>query len=568
MMLLRLLTIILTTLLAVEANADSTDDRFQYYFLEAECQQEKGNYAGCFDLLQERLKMKPESAEVWYMLSRYYYSLKDITKSKQAIIKAGELAPANDYYQEMIAEYCIQDKEYQRAIAAYEQIYNNDHERGDVLEKLVQLGTISENFDKAIWALNRLEILEGRSERLSMAKYHIFLQQKKDKEALDELQMLASTYFNDLNYQVLLGDYYTQHERWAEALDTYNSVLEKEPLNISAQMSRYSYYLANNEKENAYQQMHDMLSNNTVKPETKVQLLRMVISENKKENKDSTEILHLFRSMLSDSNQDAIIHLVYAYYMQSIQMPEDSVRPVFEKILTLEPDNNDARLQLISYAWDKKDFGKVITLCQQARQYQPDEMLYYYYEGISDHQKGDNLAAIDIFQRGLTTINKESNPDIVSDFYALLGDMYYEQGQKKAAYTAYDSCLQWKEDNIGCLNNYAYYMSLEEKDLDKAEKMSYLTIKAEPESPTYLDTYAWILFMEKRYAEAKIYIDKAIQHMDTVALNAEIFIHAGDIYYHNEETDQAVELWEKAALLQPGNKLLARKIRNRKYYTK
>ena len=575
-MIYRLLTILMFGLIPLTASSQNVEevdslllqDRFQYYFLEAECQQEKGNYAGSFDLLRQCLKMNPNSAEVWYLLSKYYYNLKEAGKSKEAMIRAGELAPGNAYYQEMIAEYCIQDKEYQRAITAYEQIYNNDHERGDVLEKLVKLGTISENYDKAIWALNKLEILDGKSERLSMTKYQIYLQQKKDKEALDELQLLANTYFNDLNYQVLLGDYYAQHDRKEEALAIYDSVLIKEPLNISAQMSRYSYYLANNEKENSYRQMRDMLSNSSIKPETKVQLLRWTISENNKENKDSTEILQLFRSVFSNSKQDAIVHLVYAYYMQSIQMPEDSIRPVFEEILQLEPDNNDARVQLISYAWDQKDYDKVISLCHEARQYQPDEMLYYYYEGISNYQKKNNDVAIDIFQRGLSTITKESNADIVSDFYTLLGDLYYQEGKKKAAYAAYDSCLQWKEDNIGCLNNYAYYLSLEEKELDKAEKMSYKTIKAEPENSTYLDTYAWILFKLKRYAEAEIYIDKAMEHMDTITVNAEILLHAGDIYYHNDDVDGAVSLWMKAQELLPNDKILAKKIRYRKYFTK
>ncbi len=53
--------------------------------------------------------------------------------------------------------------------------------------------------------------------------------------------------------------------------------------------------------------------------------------------------------------------------------------------------------------------------------------------------------------------------------------------------------LQWKDDNVMALNNYAYYLSEQGKDLHKAESMSYKTIKAEPNNGTYLDTYAWIL---------------------------------------------------------------------------
>lgn len=97
----------------------------------------------------------------------------------------------------------------------------------------------------------------------------------------------------------------------------------------------------------------------------------------------------------------------------------------------------------------------------------------------------------------MSQINDQSNPSLVSDFYAIMGDILHDKGDDKGAYAAYDSCLQWKDDNYGCLNNYAYYLSVENKDLDKAAQMSYRTVQAEPDNSTFLDTYAWILFMQK-----------------------------------------------------------------------
>ena len=79
------------------------------------------------------------------------------------------------------------------------------------------------------------------------------------------------------------------------------------------------------------------------------------------------------------------------------------------------------------------------------------------------------------------------------------------------AYKAYEQSLKYNPDNIPVLNNYAYYLSLEQTDLDKAEEMSYRTTKAEPNNATYLDTYAWILFIKGNYAEARIYIDEAMK---------------------------------------------------------
>jgi tetratricopeptide (TPR) repeat protein len=173
--------------------------------------------------------------------------------------------------------------------------------------------------------------------------------------------------------------------------------------------------------------------------------------------------------------------------------------------------------------------------------------------------------ALNSFQNGISVISDDSDPAIVSDFYAVMGDIMHQKGREQEAFAAYDSCLVWKEDNIGCLNNYAYYLSEKGLQLEKAEQMSYRTIKAEPKNATFLDTYAWILFMQKRYSEAKIYIDQALQNKDDSVNNAVILEHAGDIYAFCGEQERSLELWQEAKKEAPDNLLLTRKIELRKY---
>jgi tetratricopeptide (TPR) repeat protein len=208
---------------------------------------------------------------------------------------------------------------------------------------------------------------------------------------------------------------------------------------------------------------------------------------------------------------------------------------------------------------------RVITLCKDARQYNPDEMAFYYYQGVAYYKRDSLDQALSAFQNGIGVITEESNPDIVSDFYAVMGDILHQKGLAEEAFAAYDSCLQWKDDNIGCLNNYAYYLSERGEQLDKAEVMSYKTVKAEPKNSTYLDTYAWILFMQERYSEAKIYIEQALQNLDDSLNNEVIIEHAGDIYALNEDIDRALDLWRDAQTKKPEDQLLLRKIKQKKY---
>ena len=115
------------------------------------------------------------------------------------------------------------------------------------------------------------------------------------------------------------------------------------------------------------------------------------------------------------------------------------------------------------------------------------------------------------------------------------------------------------------MNNYAYYLSELKTDLKRAEEMSYRTIKAEPKSTTFLDTYAWILFLEERYAEAKIYIDQAIANDTDSVVSAVILEHAGDIYAVLGHTDKALSYWKHALDAGGENALLQKKIKLKKY---
>ena len=317
----------------------------------------------------------------------------------------------------------------------------------------------------------------------------------------------------------------------------------------------------------------EILLNKQSSTEDRVTLMRQVIGESERSGGDSTRVLQLFHRMLDLPQSDADMALFCATYMNLKKMPKDSIGAVLEKAIQIAPDNAAARLQLVSYAWQNEDRDKVIALCKEARQYNPDEMAFYYYQGIAYYQNSQLDEALDAFQNGIGVITQQSDPAIVSDFYAVMGDIMHQKGMDREAYAAYDSCLQWKDDNIACLNNYAYYLSIKGEQLDKAEQMSYRTIKAEPKNATYLDTYAWILFMQKRYSEARIYIDQTLQNdSDTSAVLLE---HAGDIYYHVGDTDKALVFWQQSLdravagndkeIQGPRRQVLIRKIKLKKY---
>lgn len=200
------------------------------------------------------------------------------------------------------------------------------------------------------------------------------------------------------------------------------------------------------------------------------------------------------------------------------------------------------------------NFGDVVL------SHEPDLMEAYRQKSIAYFWLGENEEAMAVLSKGLRNVRTDQDK---AELYSMRGDFYHTMEQKENMYADYDSTLIYDPDNINVLNNYAYYMALDNRDLKRALSMSAKTLEAEPFSATYLDTYAWILFRMKRYNEALVYMEKALRYLDTD--NPEIYEHYGDVLFMCGEKDKAIENWHKAARLNSNSPTLERKIREQRY---
>ena len=559
-----ILGILLSSQITTYAQISSDAERYDYFFLEAMTEREKGNASAAFELLRHCLEINPEASEAYYYLAHYYLGMKQNGKALEAFRKASELEPDNVSYLETLAQMYLQSQDLKAATETFEKLSKAEPEREDVLGMLVQLYSEDEKqYSKAIDILNRLEEIDGMNERISYAKADLYWKMDNGKAALAEMKKLADQYPYDLNYRNAYADMLLANDQDKKAFDIYRGILKEEPGNSKVLMSLRTYFLAKGNTAAADSTTIKILTESNANTDEKIYILRQEVMESENNGGDSIKVLSLFERTISAKDSDPGIGLLMASYMQLKNMPKEDINRVLEGVLNKAPDNASARLQLIADAWEKKDLDRVVNLCAAARQYNPDEMAFYYYQGVALAQQDKNAEAIEAFRNGIGVIKEDSSPDIVSDLYAILGDLLHQDGYKQEAFAAYDSCLQWKPENYSCLNNYAYFLCEDGGDLEKAEKMSYKAIKAEAKNATFLDTYAWILFKQERFAEAKIYIEQTLQcDSDSSAV---IIEHAGDIYAKCDNIDKAVELWKEALRKSPDNEILARKVRQRKY---
>lgn len=537
--------------------------KYDYFFLEAIRMKEKKEYDVAFGLLQHCLDINPAASSALYEISQYYMFLRQIPQGQAALEKAVAYAPDNYWYSQGLVSLYQQQNELDKAVTLLEKMVILFPAKQDPLFSLLDIYGRQEKYNDVISTLNRLEKRLGKNEQLSMEKFRIYLQMKDDKKAFREIESLVQEYPMDMRYQVILGDVYLQNGKQEEAYEAYQKVLAAEPDNPMALFSMASYYEQTGQKELYQQQLDTLLLNKKVTPDTKISVMRQVIVENEQSSaKDSTQVIALFDRMMKQDMDDPQIPMLYAQYLLSKNMEQEAV-PVLEQVVDLDPTNKAARLMLVSAAVKKEDYKQIIKVCEPGIEATPDALELYYYLAIAYHQAEQTDSVLSVCNRALEHITPDTRKEVVSDFYSIMGDIYHTKKQTAEAYAAYDSALVYNPSNIGALNNYAYYLSVERRDLDKAEEMSYKTVKAEPNNSTYLDTYAWILFEKGNYAEARIYIDNAMKGDGD---KSDVVVeHCGDIYFMTGDVEGALNYWKKALEMGSESKTLKQKIEKKKY---
>ena len=559
--------------LAVGPKMDYEDQRkFDKLFLEAVRQKQMEHIDAEYELLEAALAIERDAPEALYELGviklscTAYSDTLARAEGDSLLRRAAALDPGNLFYKETLAIYLANTARFRDAIRLYEEIADTQTDT-ETLVTLVWLYKTSGDYPGAIRTLERLERLEGRSEALSMEKFQTYLAMKDNEHAYQAIEDLCAEYPLDLRYRVLLGDLYDQNGYHERALDIYRDVLTADPENSYAQLSLLAYYKAARADSLYLDLLHRVVLNPRTQSGARIEAMRAYAVDNLKAGAPAEPVMGLFRQALDEPQENREMAELCAYYMVERGMPADSVMKMLYRILDIEPDYTKARLQILQILVQRGDMGRVAEVCHEGELYDPSEVTFYYYEGEAQYCAGKNESAIHTLQRGAERIDEQTDPLIASDVYALLGDVLHDSRLNEEAYLAYERSLEFNPMNLFCLNNYAYFLAVDGTELEKAERMSRLTVEAPGADATFFDTYAWVLYRMKEYEKARIYIDEALRTLPFTAKNASVIDHAGDIYFHCNDRAKALEFWRRALEVSADRELtrqLRRKLRRRR----
>jgi len=576
---------IFALLLPILSMAQTTDKEAQrrklsYFYMAAQRAKAQEQYAEMLEMLTHCRDIMPDDPATIFELGEFAFPLGQDSLGTSMIEQAVEVDSNNPWYLERLATVYLSQKKQDKALEVLEKMASLQTKRVDVLTQLFMLYKQMGRTEEVINTLDRIQTLQGNNIRIAEQKYQLYRDMEQPEKALEQIQAVCREFPYDVNNHLVMADHYMENDMLDSALVCLERAERLDPKNSGLQLMRLQSIMQMGDTL-AYEQKRDsIILDHEADMQVRFTALREVALTSIQDSLKREPTRKLFETLLADENADIAFLQLYKSYDAFLH--QDSANyinlPLMERILKVDPKNFETQSELVQYYIEQNDGKNLQKACLDALVYFPSEVRFHYFLALTYLQEDKKeKAAEETIKTAIRQADEETSPQMMGTLYTLLGDLCHQMGREKEAFEAYDSCLVYSPDDVSCLNNYAYYLSLKNEQLDKAEQMSYRAIRLEPNNKTYLDTYAWVLFMQEDYTTARMYMDRVVDPkaadstlLEDREISTVLLEHSGDIYAQCNQTGMALRFWqlaqEKAAKGgEAVSKVLKKKLKKRKY---
>ncbi|TVR78622.1 MAG: tetratricopeptide repeat protein [Chitinophagaceae bacterium] len=518
------------------------------------------DYEEALRLYRQAVRLDPNNDAARFELARIFYAMEMMEDSENQIKEAIKISPNNKWYVIFYAELKAVLREYSAAAKLYERAIELDENFIEVYFDLAFMYTQLKEYEKAIEVYNEIESRTGFDEEIALQKRQIYIRLGQFEKAAEELENLIKQFPNDIRYYGLLAELYEANDMYHMAIKVYQRLLENKPNNPYAILSMANAFLQLEDRENYIKYLKKGFENPDLEIDPKVGVLVTYI-ESMQDSIKKNEALELAEITKKVHPEEAKAYAVYADLLYQADMVDEALEMY---IKTLDYDKSVFMVwqQILFILSDKQNFDSLKYYSAEAIEYFPNQAISYFFNGIAKIQLDEYEAAASILEEG--AMIAYGNPQLQSQMYGSLGDVYSTLEEYSKSDIAYERSLELNPENAFVLNNYSYNLSIRNKDLERAEKMSRRSNELIENNEAFLDTYAWIMYKKGNYKEAKKWIEKALEHGGDES--AVILDHYGDILYKLGELELAVKYWQKAKNLGLESDIIGKKIEDRTLY--
>lgn len=559
-----------------DRRADELSRKADYAYLEARSKIAEDNYASAFDLLGYAYGL--DSTQEAVNSDYGFYSIlantmggepdsATVERGYGMMLKAYENGGCDYYASVLFANLSERLNHGDIALKVWERLdslYPKKPDAGFKFANALCATGDTANILRAIGIYDQLQRVHGTEVGIVSQKMNALISIGDTAATFAALDTLLQAHPRGVNENLFAGDVMMALKRDSDAVGYYNRALEIDSLSGMAYFKLAQYYQIQGDSARYDEEVFNALNQPDLDVEEKVELMRGYVQGLYSDSLQRGRIENLFKVLTDLHPLEPQIRDLFSSYL-AVTGDYKRAAEQTEILADMDPATVENWNRLVTIYLSDNNAAKGAEAGERGLKYHESDATLAFLTG-SAHIVADNPGrAIELLHQAIGEADKR-DLKLLSQMQCTLGDAFYKSNEPDSAFHYYDVALETDGTNLLAMNNCAYYLACEDRDLDRAEQLSFWTIKEEPENATSLDTYAWIMFKQKKFDAAKEYIDKALEH-DTEP-SAELYEHAGDIYFMTLNPEQALEYWKEALELAPDNDLLRRKVEQKTYLQK
>jgi len=507
--------------------------------------------------------LQPSHATAHFQLSRLWMAKSNLQKAISEIKLAEKYDPENKWILEYYAGLMVNDKQFLKAAEIYGKLAKSENAPEDYLSKQALCYRWAGKLKESLSVLNQMQKLSPEYDKdLEFQRAQLFYDLKQYDSAIAINQKLIEKDPDTYNYPLALAGIYYKMGDDKKGEQQLIATDKKFPDNSFIQGFLISTYAKSSDSA-LHRYLNDILLERDNPIETKLEILISLAKSPLSEKKVEQVYEEYLPTLAAQQPFEKDVILFYGLYLQ-ISKQEDSALVQFKKVIDLDSSNNEAWNRLLSIYSDEKTADSLLHYSEKGMDFFPENPLFNYYKSLAFVFKKEPARAVEVLENGLSKIRSEDTFFSIT-FHSMLGDYYQQINEFKKADSSYRLALKYDSTNSSVLNNYSYFLAVQNLDLVNAEKMAALTIKNNPNQATFLDTYAWVLYKMGNYKEAKKYMQKALKN--NVDDGSGVMLeHMGDIEFKLGNPKIALENWLKAQEKGENSEELLEKIKTKQLH--
>jgi predicted Zn-dependent protease len=518
--------------------------KFNWAYVEGIKQKLLGNGGDALKYLEGAIEINPESDAAYYQMAQIVGSNGDLENGKRYLKKALAIDDKNIWYLMMMGGFYYQERKLDSAIYYYENAVKYFPDEEGLQLTLGNLYSENRNFDKAITIFDSFDKKYGVNDNSTVASIRAMISAGSFDSALVKAELLIKEEPDEVLYNGLLAEIYEGKGESEKARSVYDKLLERNPDDPRIQLAICDFLIRGKNYTELFLLLNNVVLNGNIKKEDKITLFARLTDLQDLITNNSNELLISMIVFEANYKDDDIIPLLRPELLVKLgKLDEAETR--LEEIINAGPDNYYAWEKLLLVLNQKKDFKNLMVRGEEcATKFNRSFLVKILYANGALETKNFDVALEELRK---AEILAGDNKEFITQVLTMRADVYYRMKDYLRAFETFETAIKTNGDDLTVINNYAYYLAEQNRNLKEAEVMARKVIEKEKGNSTYLDTYAWVLYKRGKLKEAAKIMVGIINSGE--APDAEWYEHYGFILSGQHNCTKAIESWNYALKL-------------------